>query len=473
MADSLPGPAVSPVARGGIWGERRSLTLGLLLVVTLVAFEALAVATVLPLAGEELGSLRLYGWAFSAFLLASLVGIVWAGEQSDRHGPARPFVIGLVLFAAGLAVAGFAPSMWVLVAGRAIQGLGAGVVPAVAYVAIGRAYEDGVRPRILALFSTAWVVPGLVGPGAAAAIAETTNWRLVFLGLLPLVVVAAALALPGLRALGGVGAPTTVRRVPRAIALAAGVGLLLAGLTSPSPWLGAPLALAGAVVAVWTARRLLPAGTLRGGRGLPSVIAGHGLLQFAFFGMEAFVPFTLITLRGESTFLVGAGLSITAVAWTAGTWVVDRAPKRFDRRVAMALGMVLVAVEAGLMALVVADSTPVVVAVAAWTVGAFGIGLAYPAFSLAALASAAPGEEGATSSALKLVESLGAALGTGAGGAIVAAGDALGTSSGGAATVFGLMALGALVGAGLARRTSTVAWPGRKGRAAAAQPLPS
>ena len=454
MADAVVLTAVGVPARGGIWGERRSLTLGLLLVVTLVAFEALAVATVLPLAREDLGGLRLYGWAFSAFLLASLVGIVWAGEQSDVHGPAGPFVLGLALFAAGLVVAGLAPAMWVLVAGRAIQGLGAGVVPAVAYVAVGRAYEDGVRPRILALFSTAWVVPGLVGPGVAAAVAETLSWRLVFLGLLPLVLVAAALALPGLRALAGAGVRQgPQRRVARAVALAVGAGLLLGGATSPSPWSGVPIAAAGAAIAVWAALRLLPVGTLRAGRGLPSVIAGHGLLQFAFFGMEAFVPFTLITLRGQSTFLVGAGLSITAVSWTAGTWVVDRAPKGFDRRLAMAGGMVLVAIEAALMALVVAETTPVVVAVIAWTVGAFGIGLAYPAFSLAALASASAGEEGATSSALKLVESLGAALGTGAGGAIIAAGATIGSSSGGAATVFGVMAGGALLGAWTSQRT--------------------
>lgn len=108
----------------GLWsGARRPLTIGLVLVVTLVAFEALAGATVMPSAERDLGGLRLYGWTFSAFLLASLVGIAWAGGECDRYGPARPLAAGLALFACGLTISGLAPQMWVLVIGRGVQGL--------------------------------------------------------------------------------------------------------------------------------------------------------------------------------------------------------------------------------------------------------------------------------------------------------------------------------------------------------------
>ncbi len=118
---------------------RRALTLGLVSTITLVGFEALAVATVLPDVSKDLGGIGLYGWVFSAFFLGNLVGIVAAGRAADRDGPAKPFVAGLVLFAAGLLAAGCAPSMALLVGARAVQGLGAGAIPAVAYVAIGRA----------------------------------------------------------------------------------------------------------------------------------------------------------------------------------------------------------------------------------------------------------------------------------------------------------------------------------------------
>src|SRR5213595_2281277 len=121
----------------GLWApQRRALTTGLVLTITFVASEALAVVTVMPLVARDLGGLRLYGWVFSAFMLGSLVGIVAAGREADRRGPAVPYVAGLVLFGAGLAVAGLAPTMPVLVVGRALQGIGASAVPAIAYVAI-------------------------------------------------------------------------------------------------------------------------------------------------------------------------------------------------------------------------------------------------------------------------------------------------------------------------------------------------
>src|ERR1700728_4628812 len=101
---------------GGIWAPaRRALTVGLVLAVTFVAFEALAVATILPVVGRHLGDLRLYGWLFSAFLLASLVGIVVAGTLADRAPLGRPMAAGLALFSLGLVVGGTAPSMVVLV----------------------------------------------------------------------------------------------------------------------------------------------------------------------------------------------------------------------------------------------------------------------------------------------------------------------------------------------------------------------
>ena len=165
----------------------RGLTACLVLNVTFVAFEALAIATIMPLVAEDLGGIALYGWVFSAFLLSDLVGIVVAGEIADRFGPAVPFGAGLALFAVGLLIGGLAPSMPVLVAARAIQGFGAGAIPAVAYVVIGRTYPDALRPRMFAILSTAWVIPGLAGPALAALVADHIGWRSVFLGLLPLV----------------------------------------------------------------------------------------------------------------------------------------------------------------------------------------------------------------------------------------------------------------------------------------------
>ena len=138
---------------------RRALTVGLLSMVTLVAFEALAIATVMPRVADELAGLPLYGWAFAAFSLSNLVGIVATGLLIDRSGPARPLAFGAVIFALGLIVGGLAPSMEVVGLGRLIQGFGGASVPTVAFVAIGRAYPDSSRARMFAAMSTA--LPGI------------------------------------------------------------------------------------------------------------------------------------------------------------------------------------------------------------------------------------------------------------------------------------------------------------------------
>src|SRR6266853_3955378 len=194
----------------GLWApQTRALTAGLVLSVTFVASEALAVVTVMPVVARDLGGLRLYGWVFSGFMLGSVVGIVAAGREADRRGPAVPFVAGLVLFGSGLAVAGLAPSMGVLVAGRVLQGLGAGAVPSVAYVSIGRSLPGPLRTRMMAVLSTAWVAPGLAGPAVSAEVARVFGWRWVFLGLLPVVAVAGSVAVPALIRLGPPGSART------------------------------------------------------------------------------------------------------------------------------------------------------------------------------------------------------------------------------------------------------------------------
>ena len=105
---------------------RRGLSIGLIATITLVALESLAIGTVLPLVGEELGQLELYGWVYSAFFLGNLLGVVVAGGALDRVALWKPFAIGLVLFGVGLLIGGLAPSMGILVGARFIQGLGGG-----------------------------------------------------------------------------------------------------------------------------------------------------------------------------------------------------------------------------------------------------------------------------------------------------------------------------------------------------------
>ena len=440
-----------------MWGPgHRRLTVSLVLTITLVAFESLSVATALPVVSRDLGDVRLYGWVFSAFFLGSLVGIVVAGGQADRKGLRMPFTVGLVLFAAGLAVAGLAPNMPVLVAARTVQGFGAGAIPAAAYVSIGRGYPERARPRMFAILSTAWVVPGLLGPAAAGLVADHLGWRWVFLGLLPLVVVAGALTLP---AVAGIPAPVEPDPSPipvlDAVRVAAGAGLVLAGLTLASPLPSAALVAAGGLVGIPSLIRLLPPGTMRGRRGLPAAVGVRGVLTFAFFGADAFVPLTLTSIRGATATTAGLTLTCSTLFWTAGAWVQERWVATSGARRFIRSGFALISAGIALVALLLWPAAPLAVGPVAWSIAGFGIGLAYSPITLTVLHEAPEGQEGRASAGLQLSDVLGTALGTGVCGAAVALGHSRDWDpSTGLAVAFGIAFAASIGGLALARRVT-------------------
>ena len=97
---------------------RGRLSLGLVLTIVVVAFEGLAVATIMPITALALRGLALYAWSFSGFMLGSLVGTVAVGEYAERHGPALPLKGALGVFSCGLLACGTVRTMPVFIAGR-------------------------------------------------------------------------------------------------------------------------------------------------------------------------------------------------------------------------------------------------------------------------------------------------------------------------------------------------------------------
>src|SRR6266542_2999060 len=421
---------------------RRALTVGLVLTVTLVAFEALAVVTILPVIKDDLGGLRLYGWVTSAFFLGTLVGIVVAGAESDRRGPGPLYLLGILLFSAGLTLGGLAPSMLILVLARALQGIGAGAIPATAYAAIGRSYPEALRPRVFAVLSTAWVVPGLIGPALSALVATHLSWRYVFLGLLPLVLVAAGLALPAVRRIGPPQQPDHPGSSPGAPPAA-----------HRSRLLEAVLAAAGLLVGVRPLLRLLPAGTLRARQGLPTAVLSRGMLTFAFFGTDTYVPLAITAVRGRTPAMASLAVTAATLSWTLGAWLQERGARSLSSRFLVRTGLLVVVVGIAVMAVSLLHAVPVAISVVAWAIGGLGIGLAYAPITVTVLGLAPAAEQGTASAQLQLSDTLGTALGAGLGGVLVAAGAAAGWEQSSAlAGVFGLTGAVALVGVVLTRR---------------------
>jgi len=412
----------------GLWAPRtRALTTGLVLTITFVASEALAVVTVMPVAARDLGGLRLYGWVFSGFMLGNVVGIVAAGQQADRRGPAVPFVAGLALFASGLAVAGLAPTMGALLAGRVCQGMGAGGITAAAYPSIGRSLPGPLQARMMAVLSTAWVAPGLAGPALSAEVAHLFGWRWVFLGLLPVVAVAGTIAIPALIRLGPPGtAGAAEHRLAAGVAVAAGAAMVLAGLTflagAHGILAGVALVVPGSAVGVLALRGVVPPGTLTARPGMPATVLARGALTFTFFGADAYVTLTITAVRHHTPVVAGGALTGATLAWTTGAWIQARLNQRWEGRRLVRTGLVIVLAGIAGMVVVLEPGVPVAVGLAAWTVAGLGMGLAYAPLTLLVLRLAPPGQEGRASASLNLADVLGTALGIGAGGAAVAAG---------------------------------------------------
>ncbi|HEY3902303.1 MAG TPA: MFS transporter [Streptosporangiaceae bacterium] len=486
----------------GLWSaQRRALTGGLVLTITFVAAEALAVVTVMPVVARDLHGLELYGFVFSAFLLGTMVGIVAAGRAADQRGPAVPYIAGLIVFVVGLTIAGLAPSMPVLVAGRALQGLGAGAVPSVAYAAIGRTLPDHLRARMMAIMSTAWVVPGLAGPAISAEVAHLFGWRWVFLGLLPFIALTGPFAIPALLKLGrpenkateghrlidGVGVAAAAGLVLGGLTLAAGSSSTAAGGAAARPTgpgrsavaaagshpvavvaratgggfsgrdlaivVGGVLILAGLALGVPLLRRLMPPGTLRARYGLPATIASRSLLTFAFFGADAFVTLTITILRHYTPVVAGIAVTGSTLAWTTGAWFQAKMNGKWPSRRLVRLGLSIILVGIAGLTLLLSSHVSVAEGIAAWTVAGLGMGMTYSPITLLMMQAAPAGGEGWASASLNLADVLGSAMGIGIGGALISAAVTLGWSLAvGLAAAFALTAAAAVIGLLISRQ---------------------
>lgn len=383
-------PSVAEREEGVLGASYRALSVGIVSVVLLIAFEATAVGTAMPVAARELDGVSLYAFAFSGYFTTSLFGMVLSGQWSDRHGPLGPLTTGIASFGAGLLLSGTAGTMWVFILGRAVQGFGGGLVIVALYVVVGRAYPERLRPAIMAAFAASWVLPSIVGPLAAGTVTEQLGWRWVFVGIPVLVVFPLALALPQIRrrAAGpaqhtaaepaaaqsadlpvpaertavadrpvtpdpsgatdrpvtphpsGVtdrpAAPATPptppasppappadppadppanppatfdrRRIRLALGISLGAGLLQYAAQDLRPLSLLPGAV-GVALLVPAVLGLLPRGTYRAARGLPSVVLLRGVAAGSFIAAESFVPLMLVTQRGLSPTLAGFSLA--------------------------------------------------------------------------------------------------------------------------------------------------------------------
>lgn len=450
QVQSVHPPQSDPPGTGILQRQYLWVTVGACALVFLSAFESLAVTTIMPLVSRELDGANLYALAFAGPLATGVIGMVAAGNWSDRKGPAAPLYLSVAVFVLGLIMAGTANSMPALVSGRLVQGLGGGAITVALYVVVARVYPPLLHPKIFAAFSAAWVIPSLVGPFAAGVVASALSWHWVFLGVVFLVVPALVMLVPALRGVGRTEASTDSlppwefgRLAWAALAALAVLGLNLSTGIRIEGFAAAAIVVATVAVAValLAVRPLVPRGTLRAGRGLPSVILIRGLVAAAFFGTEVYLPYLLIERYAFSPQFAGLTLTVGAIAWASASAVQGRLGARLSHRLAVRIGTALVFAAVLITLATTALDWPAAVAIVGWVFAGAGMGLVYPRLSVLTLALSTDETQGFNSAAMTIADSLGGALALAATGIIFTGLASVGAS------FAGVFALAALLGA--------------------------
>jgi MFS family permease len=402
-------------------GARGRLTTGLLILEALIAVEILIVAAILPAVQRDLQGLQLYGWNYAALTLASFGAVPIAGRLTDRLGPRSVLGAAIGIYGVGLVLAATAPSMLVLVIARFVQGIGGGGLYVVSLATVAKTYPERIRPRVMALLASMWILPGLLGPPIGALIAETVGWRYAFVAPLPLIGFAVLLVMPSLR---GVRVSEDESRLPvvASLVLMVGAGSLLAGLTDFSVW-SIPLVVVGAAVTIPALGRIVPAGTLTARRGVPAASAAAFLASAAFFAIDGFLTLMLTETRGLSIGVASIVLTASALAWAVGSWWQSRVIVRIGARRITAAGAALIATGAAVVMVGLLE-VPVFVPYVGWAIGSVGMGIVFPTIPLAVMAEVGEGREAGELSSTILMDYLGVGIGAGLAGASIALADA-------------------------------------------------
>ncbi|MFE4975940.1 MFS transporter [Kitasatospora sp. NPDC056651] len=381
-------------------------------VMFLTGFAALAVVPTLPTAAEDLDGVSLFPVVAGCFVAASLLGGVMGGHWADRAGARRPLAAGMVLSVVTLLVSATSTSIWQLAAGRFVDGLAAGMVGVSVNTAIGQAYPERLRPRMLAMMSTSWIIPSLVGPPLAGLVSEWWSWRVVFYGLAVLSLLPTLALVVVLRGRSSAEEFTPSdehpSRPPLLIAATLSLGAAL-GQYGVSGWDARHLLFVavGLGLLVFFAPRLLPVGTWRAARGLPTTVLLRGLASGTYFTVEAFLPLMLITERHTAAVVVGVSFTLSAVLWAGASWVQGRLLQDVPRHRMVSIGAVIMMASTVLAAAGTLDAVPTLAAAAAMPLAAVGMGLLDPCLTVLSLSHSPAGRQGYASSAMQTNQNLG------------------------------------------------------------------
>ena len=441
--------------------------------VALHAINVHIVTTVLPSVVREIGGLDWYAWSTTLFVLGSILGAALSVRLLGVLGPRGAYLAALAVFTLGSMGCALAPAMHWLLAGRAVQGFGGGLLAALSYALIQLVFAQRLWPRAVALVSGMWGVATLCGPAVGGLFAQAGHWRWAFWALLPIAAAQALLVAAQLRASAGVHhvRPASAPRIPslQIVLLLASVIVIAASGLWPDlagQAVGVAVGLAIGFAATRVDRRaqvrLLPTGAYSIAKPLGAIYASVALLLIGT-ETEIFVPYFLQLLHGHSPLAAGYLTAAMAGGWSAGSLLSSgRSGAGADRMLRAGPWICT----AGLVALALLLPAPgqlaagglglLVVALALAAVG-LGVGIGWPHLLTRVMSLAPAGEEGLASASITTVQLYGMAVGAAVAGLVAnAAGLTVPGGSEGARSaaiwLFASFAIAPVLAALLARR---------------------
>ncbi len=414
-------------ATGGIWSpEYLPVTLANLTIVAIAAYDGLALIAALPSIADDLGDVALLPWVITAFLATSAVAGITAGPIIDAVGVRRTFRVTGLWFLFASAAAAAAPNMPMLVAARALQGIGGGLVISVALAAVGLAYPNRLRPRAFAANSMVWGTLGFGGPVITAGLLAFAGWRMIFIVQLPITALALA---AGWRTL-----PSTREKPQRIVMDGRGIslisGLVAASLLAVSQigvrwWLagtGAAAAIAfGSAFWTHTGRAAEPLVDRSHITRFPlkRIHVTSGLVLTAGLAADNYLPLYMQTTRGRSESFAAFSVLFLTVGWSSAAFLVSRLLERWNEADAILLGSYLMVPAVAIAGIGVALTWPIPVIFGGFFVMGASIGLVSTSGLTLMQSSADDSEMGRVNSAHQFVRTICITYGVAIGGAIL------------------------------------------------------
>ena len=402
------------------------MTIAMVVVQGLAAFDGMAVIAALPSIAADLGDVSLLPWVSTAYLGTSAVAVLIGGPIIDAIGVRRTFRVTGLWFLIASAGAAVAPSMPLLVAVRVVHGFGGGLVMAVVLATVGIAYPASLRRRAFAAVSMVWGVMSFGGPALAGLLLAVGGWRFVFAVQLPLTTLALAVGwstLPGTRR-----RPTAISTDWVGVALISSVVVLLLaavgqiGIRWSVSGGSAALAVAAGAVYWWHAGRVnepILARTHITRFPLAWVHLTAGLVMIAGLAVENYLPLYVQLTRGRSVEFAAFSITFLSVGWTSGSFIFSRLLSHWRESAVILLGAVLSVPSLAAAGLLVAREGSLT-----WILGTFvfvGLGVGFVSTASQTLMQAASDESemGRVNAAHQFVRNLSITLAVALGGAVI------------------------------------------------------